>query len=73
MEGKMRFYGGSHIVGPTGHFLAGPAGDAEETILYAEIDLDEVVESRRKISFLKDRRPELYGAICESQPIDTRE
>ena len=30
--------GGSAIIGPDGHFLAGPAG-SDETILYADLDL----------------------------------
>ncbi|MTV26767.1 carbon-nitrogen hydrolase family protein [Nitriliruptoraceae bacterium ZYF776] len=37
--------GGSVIVGPLGDVLAGPSFDTEE-ILYAEVDLDEIVRSK---------------------------
>jgi len=67
VEGEMKFYGGSHIVGPDGKFLAGPASDTKETILCAEIDLEKVTEIRRKLPFFTGRRPELYGTICESR------
>jgi N-carbamoylputrescine amidase len=73
VEGETHFYGSSLIVRPSGRFLAGPASDAEETILCTEINADEVVESRRRFSFLRDRRAELYGAICESQPLHLKE
>ncbi len=67
VEGKMKFFGGSHIIGPGGDFLAGPASNSKETILSAEIDLDRVREIRRRLSFLTGRRPELYGVICEKK------
>ena len=40
--------GGSVIISPTGKYLAGPVYD-EETILYAEIDLEEILEVKARI------------------------
>jgi nitrilase len=40
--------GGSVIVGPSGKFLAGPVWD-QETILFAEIDLAEILETKARI------------------------
>jgi nitrilase len=37
--------GGSCIVGPLGHVLAGPARDGEQ-ILYADLDLDEITQAK---------------------------
>jgi predicted amidohydrolase len=39
------FYGGSGIVDPMGNYLAGPSYDRED-ILYAEIDLEKIVERK---------------------------
>ncbi len=40
--------GGSVIISPTGKYLAGPVYD-EETILYAEINLEEILEVKARI------------------------
>jgi predicted amidohydrolase len=36
------FFGGSGVINPSGEYLAGPVYD-EETILYADIDLREIL------------------------------
>lgn len=57
------FIGRSVIVGPDGWIIAGPAGDDEEELLLAEVDLIGSREARRGNPFnqpLADRRPELY-------------
>jgi beta-ureidopropionase len=59
-EGPCNFFGGSHIVDPFGKILAGPAGTSEE-ILFATLDLAQVKDSRKKVPFLRDRRPDLYA------------
>jgi N-carbamoylputrescine amidase len=37
------------------------APSLEDTILYADLDLDKVDTSHARQLFLRDRRPELYG------------
>jgi N-carbamoylputrescine amidase len=37
-------------------------GAEEHAILYADLDLDEVRASHARRLFLRDRRPDLYGA-----------
>ncbi|SES80112.1 Predicted amidohydrolase [Salinibacillus kushneri] len=52
------FGGHSIVVGPWGEILA-EAGE-EETILYSEIDIDQVDKVRTTIPIFSDRRSELY-------------
>ncbi len=56
------FYGSSFIADHTGAKIA-EADREEETVLYAEIDLDETENYRRSWGLFRDRRPELYGSI----------
>ena len=42
--------GGSVVVGPSGEVIAGPAG-GEETILYADVDLGEIVAAKLRQDF----------------------
>ena len=52
-EGDQRMYGGTHIVGPKGQILAGPASDTEEQIVSATLDLGEIDEARQQIPFTR--------------------
>ncbi|MBH8597327.1 carbon-nitrogen family hydrolase [Thermoactinomyces sp. CICC 10523] len=52
------FAGHSLVIDPWGKIIA-EAG-SEETILYAEIDPEQVAEVRSRIPIFSDRRPELY-------------
>ncbi len=54
------FGGCSAIISPWGETIA-EANSADETLLQAEIDLDEVQEIRRRIPIFLDRRPDVYG------------
>ncbi len=60
-EDCIEFEGKSFVTALDGRIIA-QAPAAEDAILYAEIDLDEVKNSHAKKHFLIDRRPELYGA-----------
>jgi predicted amidohydrolase len=72
-ERGFRFAGHSQIVDFTGH-VHGEAGESEETILYAELDLA-AADSNRVIRVpgqwefdrLAARRPEMYGPITASR------
>jgi beta-ureidopropionase len=58
------YYGSSAIVSPRGQVLA-QAADGEPDIIHAELDLDLILDQRRKLFVYRDRRPELYGPIVE--------
>ncbi|MGE0613868.1 MAG: carbon-nitrogen hydrolase family protein [Hyphomicrobiales bacterium] len=63
-EGERQHLGRSMIVDPRGGVLA-EAGNAEEELLVAEIDLDDVSRCRKKFPWWRDRRPDLYGALTQ--------
>ncbi len=58
-EKYLTFEGKSFVTAPDGRIVA-QAPKLEDTILYAEIDLDEVKNSHARSHFLIDRRPEIY-------------
>lgn len=61
-EGKQEFYGKSFCVNPYGELVARPAASCN-AILFAELNLDEVGETRAIWTFFNDRRPETYGDL----------
>lgn len=63
---RQEFYGRSFCVRPDGEFLTEPAG-ASEGIVLADMDLMEIASTRAEWVFMKDRRPEEYGAISEKK------
>ena len=66
VEREVCFLGASLIVGADGWPVAGPAGQTEEEILLADIDLDSVAAARRRTPrnhLLEDRRPDSYNAV----------
>jgi N-carbamoylputrescine amidase len=60
-EECLEFAGESFVCDPAGRVLARAAPGREE-ILIADVDLEEVASSHARRLFLRDRRPELYGA-----------
>ena len=61
-DSKITFYGSSFIAGPQGNKVL-EAGRAEETVLVAEFDLDQLETQRLEWGIFRDRRPELYRLI----------
>jgi N-carbamoylputrescine amidase len=59
-----KFYGSSYFVDPRGNFLA-QAGEDEDALVVAEMDLDVIDEVRKTWQFFRDRRPETYGELVE--------
>ena len=57
-NGIFKAYGHSMIVDPWGKTLA--SAEFDETVIYADIDLDYVQDIRDQLPLLKHRRPELY-------------
>lgn len=70
-EGEMTFAGESLVTAPSGRVVA-QAPSQEETILYADIDLDDCERSPARMRFLKDRRPEIYERGVVGRFSDTR-
>ncbi|AOV16576.1 N-carbamoylputrescine amidase [Acidihalobacter aeolianus] len=60
---ELTFYGSSFIADHLGAKVA-EAGRSDQTILTASFDLDAIGEARRAWGVFRDRRPELYGALC---------
>lgn len=61
-EGKLKFWGGSFVAGPSGEVIA-QAGSEREEILIARCDLEKIAEARQSWPFLRDRRIDAYGAL----------
>jgi N-carbamoylputrescine amidase len=61
-EGDAVFYGSSFICDPKGEKLT-EAGQEEETVLYADLDLDWARRFRAGFGFFRDRRPDLYRKL----------
>ena len=59
-EECLTFAGESFVCGPDGVVIARAAA-AQDTILYADLDLDAASRSHARRLFLRDRRPELYA------------
>jgi N-carbamoylputrescine amidase len=57
-----KFYGSSYFVDPRGNFLA-QAGEDEDALVVAEMDLDMIDEVRATWQFFRDRRPETYEQL----------
>jgi N-carbamoylputrescine amidase len=60
-EDRLEFAGESFVCAPDGVVVA-RAGSGTEEILYADLDLASAAASHARQLFLRDRRPELYGA-----------
>lgn len=65
-EDEWKFAGQSMIIHPSGENLA-VASDEKDEIIVADIDQREVELWRRRFPMLRDRRPDLYGALTAPQ------
>jgi N-carbamoylputrescine amidase len=63
-EDGQAFYGHSFITDEWGDMLQ-EFGAAESGTLVARIDLARAARHRAGMGFFRDRRPQLYGRICE--------
>ena len=63
-EDAQRFYGHSFICDEWGDDMAS-FGAEESGVLIAQIDLARAARHRAGMGFFRDRRPQLYGRICE--------
>jgi len=63
------FYGASFIAGPLGGMIA-EAGDDDETVLTASLDLARIRAMRASWGIFRDRRPELYTPLLTLDGVD---
>lgn len=63
-EGGQRFYGHSFITDEWGDRVA-EFGAGETGVLVTTLDLARAARHRAGMGFFRDRRPQLYGRICE--------
>ena len=63
-ESGQAFYGHSFICDEWGDILA-ELGPSEAGALVQTIDLDRAAKHRAGMGFFRDRRPQLYGRLCE--------
>jgi nitrilase len=60
--------GGSAVISPLGEVIAGPLYD-QEGILYAELDLDEIVRARLDFDVIGHyARPDVFQLLVNEQP-----
>ena len=64
-EGGQRFYGSSFIADAKGEKRA-ELGRGDEGVILATFDLDELARTRASWGFFRDRRPDLYGVLADS-------
>jgi nitrilase len=58
--------GGSGIIGPDGHWIAGPAGEAP-TIVYGEIDLGRILEEQLALDSAGHyHRPDIFSVTVHN-------
>jgi N-carbamoylputrescine amidase len=62
--GEQRFYGHSFISNEWGDLVA-DYGAEESGVLVARLDLSRAAKHRAGMGFFRDRRPELYGRLCQ--------
>lgn len=68
---EITFYGTSFIADETGAIVAEAPSDGED-VLIARFDLEALAERRRGWGLFRDRRPDLYGALCTLDGTRTR-
>jgi beta-ureidopropionase len=62
VDDTLAFFGRSFAVDPYGRVLA-RAPEDDVALLLVDLDLDLVEQARRDMPFLRDRRPDTYGAL----------
>lgn len=64
-EDGQRFYGSSFISNPRGDKVA-ELGTSDEGAIVYTFDLGKIMRTRGAWGFFRDRRPELYGTLVDS-------
>ena len=61
-EGDVSYLGGSCVVDPRGDVVRMASG---EEVITVDLDRDAFLETRRTTPLFRDRRPHIYGPICQ--------
>ena len=64
-DSRITFYGSSFIAGPQGNIIQA-ANRVDETIITAELNLDQIERQRVDWGIFRDRRPDLYKILCSN-------
>ncbi len=59
------YYGLSCVIGSHGEVLAEGGESVSDEVLCADVDLQQIRSDRLRQAMYRDRRPELYGIICQ--------
>lgn len=59
-------FGKSFIANPLGNIVVEPLSDEEWTYVASDIDIDECVYARGRFNWQRDRHPELYGMVTDT-------
>ena len=62
-EDPLQFLGRSMIIDPVGKVVSSLADESNKT-LTVELSQEKVIKARQLFPFLRDRRPETYGALA---------
>lgn len=60
------FYGNSFMTDETGDIISS-AGKDKDAVLVSSYDFDKIREARMSWGLFRDRRPEMYGIICDKE------
>ena len=62
-DGEPFLLGGKSLIADPNGKIVAQADATEETIIYADLDLQEVHDVRNRYFMFRDRRPDTYGII----------
>lgn len=62
-----KWYGSSYFCDPRGQIVA-QAGEDEDEIVVADLDLDAIEDVRKVWQFFRDRRPDSYAQLSQDLP-----
>jgi predicted amidohydrolase len=68
VEGGWTFGGGSLVADPFGKIVKKASTEQDDSVI-VDIDRDTIFAARRAYPLLRDRRPEIYGAISSSDEV----
>lgn len=62
-----KWYGSSYFCNPRGEMIA-QAGEDNDEVVIADMDLEQIEEVRQVWQFFRDRRPDAYAALAQDLP-----
>ncbi len=65
-QGDNDFYGQTYFVNPRGQFVGDVASTYDEELIVRDLDMDLIDEVRNQWAFYRDRRPDMYGSLSNT-------